>query len=294
MCATLCLFLFSCSDSKFSGYEKTETGLYYKFILHGKNNTHPKIGEFVRLAMVKQFNDSVLENTAQISPYGLEQYLTKPVFKGAIEEGILMMSIGDSASFLINTDSINKYFPADIPGKNFKSKSYLTFGVKLLNIKTLEDVRMERELQRKEFIAERKEKGPKELSQYIADNHIDVKPTKSGMYYIESVKGKGAMPTTGDTVVVHYTGSLLNGTIFDSSLKRGQPFKFIAGGKQAIEGWDEAILMMRKGTTATIILPSSLAYDSAGYLNPKTGKYFIAPYTPLKFDIQLIDIKSKK
>ena len=133
-----------------------------------------------------------------------------------------------------------------------------------------------------------------ELSQYIQDNHIDVKPTATGLYLIEKEKGKGASPKDGDSVIVHYTGSFLDGTIFDSSVKRNQPFGFTVGAKHVIAGWDEALMLMKKGTVATIILPSSLAYDSAGYINKQTGKYFIPPYCPMKFDIQLFDIKSKK
>jgi FKBP-type peptidyl-prolyl cis-trans isomerase len=58
-----------------------------------------------------------------------------------------------------------------------------------------------------------------------------------------------------------------------------------------IPGWNEAVKLMKKGTIATVILPHTLGYDSIGVQNPKTGKYFIPPYAPLKFDMQLIDIK---
>jgi peptidylprolyl isomerase len=114
------------------------------------------------------------------------------------------------------------------------------------------------------------------------------------MYLIEKEKGKGVCPKDGDSVVVHYTGSFLDGTIFDSSVKRNEPFGFTVGKKRVIPGWEEALKLMKKGTVATIILPSSLAYDSTGYINRQTGKYFIPPYAPMKFDIQLLDINPKK
>jgi len=288
------LFFSSCTNSKYSDYEKTATGLMYKFHKHGNDTVHPKYGEVVRITMIKRMDDSTLETTDVVSPDGVEQYLGEPTFKGAIEEGIRLMTIGDSVTFLINTDSINKYYPAKDSTKNFKPNSFLAIDMKLSNIRTMEDVRWEQEQKRKQFIAERKEKGPQELSQYIQDNHIDVKPTKNGMYFIETVKGKGSSPKDGDTAVVHYTGSFLNGTIFDSSVKRNEPFNFVVGAKQVIEGWEQAIKMMKKGTTATIILPYNLAYDSTGYMNRETGKYFIPPYAPMKFDIQLLDIKSRK
>lgn len=288
------LFASSCSNSEFSDFETTETGLKYKFHIKGTDTLHPQYEQIVTVKMSKRLGDSVLESTNLIDPNGMDQYLRKTTFKGAVEEGILMMTIGDSATFLISTDSINKYYPAQDSTKNFKSNSFLAFDIKLMNIKTMEEVQIEQEQKRMVYVNERKEKEPKELSQYIQDNHIDTKPTAGGLYLIETAKGKGATPKEGDSVFVHYTGAFLDGTIFDSSVKRNQPFGFVLGSKQVIEGWEQAIRMMKKGTVATIILPSSLAYDSTGYRNSQTGKYFIPPYSPMKFDIQLLEIKSKK
>ncbi|MBI3502788.1 MAG: FKBP-type peptidyl-prolyl cis-trans isomerase [Bacteroidetes bacterium] len=286
--------LVSCGDSKYSGFEKTPSGLRYKFHVHGKDTAHPKYGEIVRLKMLTRIGDSTVDNTSLIYPDGVRRNLREPIFKGAVEEGIHMMAIGDSATFLVPTDSVNKFYPSKDSAKNYLTGEYLEFNVKLENIQTMQDIMWEQEQQRKMYMSERKEKEPKELSQYITDNHIDAKPAKSGMYFIETAKGKGASPKDGDSVLVHYTGTFLNGTIFDSSVKRGQPFTFAVGEKKVIEGWEQAIKMMKKGSAATIILPSSLAYDSSGVQDPRTGKYFLPPYMPLKFDIQLLDIKSKK
>ncbi|MEK6616480.1 MAG: FKBP-type peptidyl-prolyl cis-trans isomerase [Bacteroidota bacterium] len=288
------LWLLSCSNSKFSDFEKTETGLMYKFHSRGTDTLHPHYEQIVTVKMAKRLDDSVLESTNIISPNGIDQYLRETTFKGAVEEGILMMTIGDSATFLISTDSINKYYPAKDSTKKFKPNSYLAFDIKLMNIKTMQEVQSEQEQKRQQYVNDRKEKEPKELIRYIQDNHIEVNPTASGLYLIETTKGKGASPKDGDSVTVHYTGSFLDETIFDSSVKRNQPFGFVVGAKHVIEGWEQAIKMMKKGSMATIILPSSLAYDSTGYINQQTGKYFIPPYSPMKFDIQLLEIKPKK
>lgn len=241
--------------------------------------------------------DSILESSAMVSPDGLDQFLQKGAFSGAIEEGVTMMAIGDSATFLVNTDSINKYYPTQDSSRKFKPNTYLAFDIKLMNIQTQEEVAWTREKSRQAYIQDRKEKEPKELSRYIDDNHIEVKPNKNGLYLIEKEKGKGVTPSTGDSVTVHYTGSFLDGTIFDSSVKRNQPFGFIVdaqGPRSVIPGWNEAIKMMKKGAVTTIVIPSALAYDSTGYMNPETGKYFIPPYSPMKFEIQLLDITSNK
>lgn len=297
ICATFSFLIASCSTPEYSDYQTTETGLKYKFHTQTGDTVHPRYGEVVRIKISKRMGDSVLESSGLVNPDGLEQLLQKGAFPGAIEEGITMMAIGDSATFLINTDSINKYYPATDSSKNFKPASFLGFDIKLTNIQTQEEVMWEREQNRLAYVRERKEKELQELSRYIADNHIDVKPGRSGLYYTEIEKGNGAVPKDGDSVTVHYTGSFLDGTIFDSSIKRDQPFRFMVndlGPRGVIPGWNEAIKKMKKGAMATIIIPSSLAYDSAGYMNPKTGKYFIPPYSPMKFDIKLLDVTSKK
>ena len=163
-----------------------------------------------------------------------------------------------------------------------------------MNIQTVDDIKWEQEQQKKIFESERKEKEPGEISQYIKDNHVEVKPTSTGLYFMESTKGKGLNPKEGDSVVVHYTGSFLNGTVFGSSLNANRPVGFVLGEKTILPGWNEAVKQMKKGSTVTIIIPSSLAFDSLGDFDDNKNKYRIPPYCPLKFDIQLIEIKSKK
>ncbi len=112
----------------------------------------------------------------------------------------------------------------------------------------------------------------------------DTLETISGLQYIIVKHGKDKKPEEGDVVVVHYTGYLADGKIFDSSVRRGQPFKFVVGSRQVITGWDIAIRYMRKGCKARIIVPPDLAYA-----DKKIGK--IPPFSTLIFDIELIDIK---
>ena len=101
------------------------------------------------------------------------------------------------------------------------------------------------------------------LQQYIDDNGITTEPNASGLYYIETKAGTGAQAVAGKMVSVHYTGKLLNGTVFDSSAG-GNPIDFVLGVGQVIPGWDEGIALMKQGGEATLIIPSSLAYGSSG------------------------------
>jgi len=121
------------------------------------------------------------------------------------------------------------------------------------------------------------------LDQYLIDNNITTQPTSSGLYYIENSFGMGSGPTPGKTVVVHYTGYLIDGTKFDSSYDRGEPFTFTIGAGQVIKGWDEGIAYMREGGDATLIIPSDLGYGSNGACS-------IPGYSTLVFDVRLITV----
>lgn len=96
--------------------------------------------------------------------------------------------------------------------------------------------------------------------------------------------GKGAAAKTGDTVRVHYTGTLMNGTKFDSSRDRNEPFEFTLGAGGVIKGWDEGVVGMKVGGQRKLTIPVDMAYGKAG--RPPV----IPPNSPLKFDIELIEI----
>ncbi len=86
--------------------------------------------------------------------------------------------------------------------------------------------------------------------------------TASGLKYEDKVVGTGASPKTGQRVTVHYTGTLVNGTKFDSSLDRGQPFTFVIGTGSVIKGWDEGVATMKVGGKRILYVPAALGYGS--------------------------------
>ena len=109
--------------------------------------------------------------------------------------------------------------------------------------------------------------------------------TASGLMFVVTKEGQGNKPVRGNLVKAHYTGMLMNGQKFDSSVDRGQPFEFRVGTHQVIAGWDEAFLDMKKGEKRTLIIPSKLGYGDAG--SPPV----IPPKATLVFDVELIDYK---
>ena len=113
----------------------------------------------------------------------------------------------------------------------------------------------------------------------------EVIKTDSGLQYRELKIGEGDYPQKGDKVVVHYTGKLEDGTVFDSSLDRNVPFEFSLGQGRVIKGWDEGLATMKIGGKRTLIIPSDLGYGSRG-----AGDR-IPPNSTLIFEIELLDIK---
>jgi peptidylprolyl isomerase len=109
--------------------------------------------------------------------------------------------------------------------------------------------------------------------------------TPSGLKYIDVKEGEGETPTTGQTVSVHYTGTLEDGKKFDSSRDRGRPFEFKIGVGQVIQGWDEGVGSMKVGGRRTLIIPSELGYGSRG------AGGVIPPNATLVFDVELLGVK---
>lgn len=109
--------------------------------------------------------------------------------------------------------------------------------------------------------------------------------TESGLQYVDLVVGTGRQAEVGDTATVHYTGWLVNGTKFDSSLDRKEPFSFRVGAGQVIKGWDEGVGTMKIGGKRKLIIPPDLGYGSRGAGN------VIPPNATLTFEVELLGLR---
>jgi len=127
----------------------------------------------------------------------------------------------------------------------------------------------------------------KEGDEFIS-NFLDCTPeatkTESGLVYYSMKEGTGAQPSVDSTVEVHYHGTLIDGTVFDSSVDRGQTIKFPLG--SVIKGWTEGLQLMKEGGKATLVIPSDMAYGDAG-----SGEV-IPPGATLKFEVELFKVVS--
>jgi FKBP-type peptidyl-prolyl cis-trans isomerase FklB len=133
---------------------------------------------------------------------------------------------------------------------------------------------------------DKKHAGAKEEGEkFLADNKVKqgVTTTASGLQYRVLKLGNGKTPTATSKVTVHYTGKLINGKVFDSSVQRGQPTTF--GVSQVIPGWTEALQLMREGDKWLLYIPYNLAYGAGGAGGD------IPPFATLIFEVELITVK---
>lgn len=276
---------FACTQD--GEFKKTENGLKYKI-----HSTHqgkkPQMGDMLTLSMTyKTDKDSLLWSSYKMGK-PVKMPLMAPTFKGGIEEGFAMLAEGDSGTFVVSADSLfEKTFMAKLPPFINKG-SFLTFDVKMEKIQTKEEVENEMKAQIEKGMKEEKQN----MDEYLQKNNVKEKPTTSGLYYIPTVVGKGSQADSGKTVSVHYTGKLLNGKVFDSSVEsKREPIQFQLGAGRVIPGWDEGIRKMKVGGKATLIIPSNLAYGQRGAPGQQAGEYIIPPFSPLVFEVELMDVK---
>lgn len=126
------------------------------------------------------------------------------------------------------------------------------------------------------------------IQKYLADNKItNARRLPSGLYYVPVAPNPTGTPATaGKTVSVRYTGTLLDGTVFDASAKHGnEPFDFVLGEGKVISGWDEGIALMHKGEKGVLLLPSALGYG------PEGAGSDIPPNAVLRFEVELLDVR---
>ncbi|WP_019989291.1 FKBP-type peptidyl-prolyl cis-trans isomerase [Rudanella lutea] len=261
--------------------EVSETGLKYQLHEDNEESRKAKVGDIMTIQLqLKNSKDSVLRDTHK-EPAPLKLMLQVPPFKGSFEEGLAMLSKGDSATFYVSADSLfGRAMQAMPPGVT--KGSDITFNVKVL------EVQSEEEYRKAETTAASKQKGvdDKIIADYLAKNGLAGKAqkTEQGVYYVITQPGSGPVPNRGDLIKVDYTGKLLDGKTFDSSVGK-QPIELPIGVGQVIPGWDDAMLKLHKGEKATLIIPSTMAYGAQG--SPPV----IPANAVLVFDVNLIDIR---
>ena len=128
------------------------------------------------------------------------------------------------------------------------------------------------------------EEDVNKIDKYLVENNIDAKKSNTGLRYVIHDEGLGSTPQAGNIVIVHYVGTFLDGTKFDSSYDRAEPFEYTHGVGQVIRGWEEGLSYISETGSITLYIPSVLAYGTQ-------GRGDIGPNENLIFDIDLLSVQ---
>lgn len=238
----------------------TASGLQYTVVEEGTGEA-PQPGDLVEV----HYTGSLEDGTKFDSSYDRGEPIQFMLGQGQVipgwDEGISLLKVGGKAKLIIPPElaygarGAGGVIPPDAP---------LYFDVELVSTQP----------------------GPPPPPEAPAEvNEADYVATDSGLQYYDFEVGSGDSPQTGKTVSVHYTGWLEDGTMFDSSLSRGQPFDFIIGVGQVIPGWDEGVASMKVGGKRQVVIPADLAYGERG------AGGVIPPNATLIFEVELLEVK---
>jgi FKBP-type peptidyl-prolyl cis-trans isomerase FkpA len=247
--------------------KRTASGLYYNITKPGKGDD-AKPGETVvvnytgkLLGSDKAFDSNTDPEFKHTDPFSVVLG-SGGVIKGW-EEGLALLKSGSKATFYIPSGLA---YGSQDRSPAIPANSILVFDIEVLSVgsqKIIDD---------------------KLITDYLQKNNIKAQKTPSGLYYTIKSEGTGDKPKVGDKVSVKYNGTFLDGKKFDGNMDRPDPFQFTLGQGMVIRGWDEGIALLKKGSKATLFIPSEIGYGARG-----GGP--IPPNAVLLFDVELVDFQ---
>lgn len=247
-----------------------------------------------KVVLEKGYND-YLSGAHSVSGNESNLYVSKFLEKYSTDQSKVSKAVYDSLSYALGvyfSEGFKRQGVPDIKGK-FLAEGFADEMAKVAKLDSLEiervfnrSIKKQEALQAKKMEEQKKNFATKIESEkeFFVENakRSDIVTLPSGLQYEVIKEGKGDIPSITNVVLAHYHGTLLDGTVFDSSVNRGEPSKFPVG--QVIKGWTEALQLMPVGSKWKLYIPQDLAYG------PQSRGSDIQPYSSLIFDIELIDI----
>ncbi|GJM28638.1 MAG: hypothetical protein DHS20C17_12730 [Cyclobacteriaceae bacterium] len=304
--AVVTLVLVSCGTK--GGFETAESGLQYQFINKGSSGVQPEEGQVITLNLSMTSKDDSLIMEASAMPIQKQEQMWS--IKGGIEEAFSMLSEGDSLVAKIKAgDLYQRTWQMPVP-PNIDPEELITCSIGLENIYDEAEFQKQQALARVEEIEayrlqsldEKKDQMATDIEiidAYLAKNNIQAQTSKSGMRYTIIEEGSGSKPEVGDKVQVNYTGNVLEGDYFDTSVEDHarefglynagrdyEPFEFILGTGGVIHGWDEGIALLNQGTKARLYIPSPMGYGD------QQRSEVITANSILEFEVELVGISN--
>ena len=268
----------SCTNSAF---KKTKSGLLYKIYSDGKGETAKK-GQFLKVNVVQKIRDSVVLSTEGSFPFYMPVDSPRPVYSHT--EILSLLRKGDSAVVVMLVDSLIRKFGEQGLPPYFKKKDKITISFRVLDLFASETLlAADREAEQNK----EKEREVKAVEGYLADNKINAEKTAKGTYVVVQTLGDGPQVDSGKQISVRYTGKFFpSGKTFESNMTGpgNEPYKFVVGQAQIIQGWDDGLRKFKKGGKGSLYVPAFLAYGQ----NPGGPSH--KPFENLIFDVEIVDV----
>lgn len=276
-------------DLKLENVQVSPEGIYYTVEQAGADNQKVNAGDYVSV----HYTGSLLDGTKFDSSVDRGEPITFQIGVGQViqgwEKGIPLFNVGGKGSVFIPS---HLAYGERGAGGVIPPNAPLRFDIEVIETMNQEAfMQKQRELQLKlqaEAEARRAEQAKIDqatIEEYVQQNNLEVKYLQSGLAYYMTEEGTGEQVTSGSTAVVHYTGKLLDGTKFDSSKDRNQPFPVEVGANRVIQGWEQGLPLFKVGGKGTLIIPSTLAYGERG------AGGIIRPNAVLLFDIEVLEVR---
>lgn len=268
---------------------EADNGLYYAIEKEGKG-VRPKARDYVKIRYTgRLLNGKIFDQSKEDQPF-VFQLGYRIVIQGW-ETGVPLFPVGSSGKLFVPAELAygDKGLGAVPPNAD------LVYDIEVLEIlspEAYDNYMMEQERKERkayeDHIKNQFKKDKKLIQEYAIDHKLRTKRTPSGLTYSITKKGKGETAKSGDELLVHYEGFLLNGDRFDSSYEKKEPYRFVLGRRKVIKGWDEGLHYFRKGGEGWLLIPSRFAY---GRMAIEEEGISIPADAVLVFKIKVIDIK---
>lgn len=266
-------------------YKTSETGLKYKFHIQNQGVKKPNVGEvlYLHYTIFNSDGEQLFSTFQNRNGKPDVLVLEEPNYRGDYFEALSMMSVGDSATFLILADSFYRVnLNRDLP-KEIKRNSKLMFNIRLVDVMSQEDAEKQKY---KEKLA-RYDMEYNQIINYIESNQLEVETLlPSGIKYKLEENGAEKLDS-GQIATIHYTGKLLDGTEFVNTYSTNQPQPFELGKPYEIEFYNLVLPLLGEGEKGTFIIPFIYAFGEMGV----NSKVPVPPYATVVYEIEVINAK---
>lgn len=278
--------LVACSESPYDGYEQEESGLYWRLEAFNDRSRQPQTGDFVEMSIAyRTLTDSILMiSSTHIRGGTLIYRLDEMGATGGFREGLRLMHEGDSMSFILPvTTFFGSYLNTAVPAA-LEGAAELKVDVHLLNVWSQAEYE-EKEAQREAELLQMEMDEQANLLKYINETGLDSSLLFMGVWIEQLEAGTGDTIRGNDFINITFTGSTLDGVVFDPMKAEGRSMDYLVGKPETlIDGLMIAVRRMKKGEKARIIIPSRLGFGAKGVPG------IVPPYTTLIYELEILNV----